>query len=282
MMNAATEESLLQSMLQHVDIPPCPAVLVAVDAELKKEAPDQREIARLISRDVALSGHVMQIVNSPAFSTGNSLTSLIQALSVLGTRQIFNMVIVQLLKNAMAGAPEIPLDRFWETSALAARVSAELAKRLRCGRPDMAYTFGLFRDCGIPLLMKRFPRTREVLSEANCAENASFTEVEEKHLGTNHAVVGYFLARRWHLPPDVAEGILRHHDYQSLVPENPLSGSVKSLIAVAVLAEHIVRLHTQGTGEYEWIKAAPAACGVFDLSLGAVDDLIEDVCDWLG
>ena len=34
-MNAITEEKLLQGMLNGVDIPPCPAVLVVLDAELR-------------------------------------------------------------------------------------------------------------------------------------------------------------------------------------------------------------------------------------------------------
>src|SRR6185369_1012984 len=278
-MNVVSDETQLEKLLNGVDIPPCPAVLVEIDAELRKEAPDQREIARLISKDVALSGHVMLIANSPAFSTGHKLNSIIQALNILGTRQVFNLVVSQLLKIALSGKPEVPMDRFWESSARTARVSAELAKRLRCVRPDVAYTFGLFHDCGIPLLMKRFPQTRDVLAEANASEEFRFTEVEEKHLGTNHAVVGYFLARRWHLPPDVAEAVLHHHDYSVLGESSKVSDTVRALIVVSVLAEHIIRLHVQGNGEQEWAKAGPFACEFLNLSLSAVDDLIEDMRD---
>lgn len=281
-MIAVPDEKQLQKLLNGIDIPPCPAILVELDAELKKEMPDQREIARLISKDVALSGRVMLIANSPAFSTGHKMGSIIQALNVLGSQQVFDLVVSQLLKVALAGKPEVPMDRFWESSAQTARVASELAKRLRCVRPDVAYTFGLFHDCGIPLLMKRFPQTRDVLAEANASEEFRFTEVEEKHLGTNHAVVGYFLARRWHLPPDVAEGVLHHHDYSVLGESSQVPDTVRSLIAVTVLAEHIIRLHAQGNGEQEWAKAGPVACELLNLSLSAVDDLIEDVRDWLG
>jgi len=281
-MTAVIDEKPMEKMLQGVDFPPCPAILVDLDKELNKDCPDQREIARLISKDVALSGRVMLIANSPAFSTGHNLSSIIQALNVLGTQQVFNLVVAQLLKVALAGKPEVGMDRFWESSAQTARLSAEIAKRLRCVRPDIAYTFGLFRDCGIPLLMKRFPQTREVLAEANAAEEMMFTAVEEKHLGTNHAVVGYFLAKRWRLPADVTEAMLHHHDYSVLGNTAIVSATASALISVSVLAEHIIRLHANGNGEQEWAKASPAACAVFGLSLAAVDDLIEDLLDWLG
>jgi HD-like signal output (HDOD) protein len=281
-MKAAPEEQQLQAMLNGVDIPPCPAILLDLDAELRKDEPDQRELARLITSDVALSGHVMQIANSPAFSTGSRLSSISQALTLLGTRQVFNLVVSQLLRVAMADKVDAGLERFWESSAQTARLCGEIARRLRCVRPDIAYTFGLFHDCGIPLLMRRFPRTKQVLAEANAAEDALFTDVEDRLLGTNHAVVGYFLARRWRLPGEVAEAILRHHDYSVLARADEFSQVVRGQIAINVLAEHVIRLHTQGEVENEWSKAAPYACDFFALSLGSVDDLIEDLRDWLG
>jgi len=131
------------------------------------------------------------------------------------------------------------------------------------------------------LLLKRFPNTFEVLAIANADSERCFTDIEDELLGTNHAVVGYFLARRWHLPEDIAQGILYHHDFNVLKPHSPLSLASRALIAVSTLSEHIIRLHSAGDCEQEWGKAAPLACPLFNLSLGAVDDLIEDLLEWL-
>ena len=280
-MNAIPEEKLLQGMLNGVDIPPCPAILIALDAELRKEMPDLREVARLIGQDVALSGHVMLIANSPAFSTGNKAVSVKQAVNVLGMQSVFSLIVGHLLRVALAGGQDVSMERFWESSAQTAQVSAELARRLRCVRPDIAYTFGLFHDCGIPLLVKRFPHAKAALAKANVAEDRLFTDVEDAELGTNHAVVGYFLARRWHLADFIAEAVLHHHDYSVLARADGISETARTLIALVVLAEHISRIHNTGDGEHEWGKAAEAACGYFNLSLGAVDDLIDDMHDWL-
>lgn len=280
-MNAIPEEKLLRGMLNGVDIPPCPAILIALDAELKKETPDQREVAQLISQDVALSGHVMLIANSPAFSTGRKVDSVMQAITVLGMQSVFSMAVGHLLQVALASGNDVSMERFWDSSAQTARISAELARRLRCVRPDVAYTFGLFHDCGIPLLVKRFPKTKEVLAKANSCDERRFTEVEDAELGTNHAVVGYFLAKRWHLPEAIAEAVHYHHDYAALEKPDGLSNTARSLIALCVLAEHIGRIRGSSGGDEEWNKAAPATCAYFNLSLGAVDDLIEDVIDCL-
>jgi HD-like signal output (HDOD) protein len=275
------DEGRAELFLKGIDIPACPEILIDIDRELRSEAPNQREIARLISKDVALSGRVMRIANSPAFGTGRNLDSIMQALSVLGSQQMFNLVVTQLLKMALAGPPDVKMDRFWDDSARTARVSAELARKLKTVRPERAYTFSLFHDCGIPLMLKRFPEYKQILSEANQCEDRSFTSVEEENLGTSHSAIGYFLARRWMLPDFISRGILVHHDYGIFSNPGDLPAETIAVVATNVLSEHITRVDANLGQESEWVKSADAVCDYFDLSLGEVDDLIEDMRDWL-
>ncbi|WP_415033414.1 HDOD domain-containing protein [Azonexus sp.] len=280
-MDAVVDEQQISSLLKGVDIPPRPTILLELDKELGKENPSTAELVRLISSDVALSGHLMQVANSPAFAGAAPLSSITQAVQFLGTRSIFSIVVSRLLQVALESKLEGRLERFWESSTLTANLCVEIAERLRCLPADIAYTFGLFHDCGIPLLMRRFPQTKSVLMQANAAEDGTFTQIEDRLLGTNHAVVGYFLARRWRLPADVAQAILHHHDYSVLLRASEFSHTMRAQIAVSVLAEHAIRLHTQGESENEWPKAAAAVCAFLGLSLGGVDDLIEDLRDYI-
>lgn len=280
-MFTSPDEKVLQSLLRDIDIPACPDILVELDAELRKEEFDQRAVARLISRDVALSGQIMQIANSPAFSTGRPVDSIMQALAILGVRQVFNLIVMQMLKLALAENPDLDMDHFWESSANTARVSAELARRLRCVKPELAYTFGLFHDCGIPLVMKRFTNYREALALASAAGDRKFTRVEDEHVGTNHAVVGYFLARRWKLPDFAAQGILLHHDYEVLDDASQVSSETRSVIALSVFAEHLTRLHSHLGEESEWLKAAHHVAFHLGKTDDELEDLAEDMLEWL-
>lgn len=275
------DEGRTEIFLKGIDIPACPEILIDIDRELRSELPNQREIARLISKDVALSGRVMRIANSPAFGTGRSLDSIMQALSVLGSQQMFNLVVTQLLKIALAGPPEVKMDRFWDDSARTARLSAELARHLKKVKPEKAYTFSLFHDCGIPLMLKRFPEYKQILAEANQSAERSFSAVEEESLGTSHSAIGYFLARRWMLPDFIAQGILVHHDYEIFSKPGDLPAETIAVVATNVLSEHITRADSNLGQESEWAKSADVICDYFNLSLGAVDDLIEDMRDWL-
>ena len=67
--------------------------------------------------------------------------------------------------------------RFWDASARKARLSAWLAYKLDIPgfHSEDAYTFGLFHDCGIPILMMRFPHCKEMLGQANRNTQTEFT-----------------------------------------------------------------------------------------------------------
>ena len=67
-MDAAVDEQQIAALLKGVDIPPRPAILVELEKELRKDSPSTNELVRLITSDVALSGHIMQVANSPAFA----------------------------------------------------------------------------------------------------------------------------------------------------------------------------------------------------------------------
>ena len=67
----ATEltQEQINKILQGIRIPAQPQILVDLQMEQAMPDPDIRQIARLISQDVGLSGTMLKFVNSP-FSTG--------------------------------------------------------------------------------------------------------------------------------------------------------------------------------------------------------------------
>lgn len=280
-MIVSSVESRLPIVWRGIDIPACPAVLLELDVELRKEVLDLEAIARLVRRDVALAGQIMRLANSPALAAGSRVDSLTQALAVLGSHQMFDQAVAQLFKLALSDESSEHLERFWDGSTAAAELAAEIARHLDCVNPEHAYTFSLFHDCGIPLLMKRFGAYRLVLDEANVTTDKQFTEIEDTYLYTSHAVVGYFLARRWNLPEYVVQGILLHHNYEVLDEGGRVPPESRTVIAINVLAEHVIRQHARLGKEAEWFKAAGRVRRFFGLTGAEVKDLVEDMLDWM-
>lgn len=252
-------EGLLESALSDSGIPSRPAILDRVHVEMDKSEPDLNLLARIISSDVALAGGLISIANSPYFGFHARVRSVNDALMILGLdvscRAIAGLILRKLFPVTLA------LERFWDASANIARLSGWLAQHSEIAvkvHANDAYTFGLFRDAGIAVLLNRFPYYHEVLARANNEKEISFTESEEIQCPTNHAVIGGLLAQSWWLPEEISTGITMHHDYSILKKTDStiLPPATRGLIAIAQLSEHLFQYHTGLSKTQEWEKSA--------------------------
>ncbi len=270
-------ETQLENTLRDIGIPPRPVILDHVGSEMQKEEPDFNYLARIITADVGLSASLIKITNSPFFGFRNRVRSVKEALMVLGLDVASRAIAGIVLRRAFPDSPK--LERFWDSSARIARLAGWLAPRVTKNnlQPDEAYTFGLFRDCGIPILLARFPGYYEVLTEANYETNLSFTTVEDVHLPTNHSVVGCLLAQSWWLPEETSLSIRYHHDVTVLdAPTIPPSLSSRYQIATAQFAEYLLQQKTGLSRTQEWLKLGPACLRLLNISEEDVKVILAD------
>jgi HD-like signal output (HDOD) protein len=252
-------DPLLERTLLEIGIPPCPEILNRIMVEINKEEPDYHRLSYIISADVALSAGLIKTTNSPYFARSQRVRSVYDALTVLGLRVASHTIAGIILRNIFSNTPS--MVRFWDSSARTARLCAWLARRLDINgfSPNDAYTFGLFHDCGIPVLMGHFPGYKEVLAQANHDSLNEFTASEESHLKTNHAVVGNALAQSWWLPEDMCLGILHHHSLTALDPDSILPKSIRLFIAITQFAEHFSQQQLGLDITQEWPKFSAAS-----------------------
>jgi putative nucleotidyltransferase with HDIG domain len=245
----------IKQVLKGISIPPQPQIMV--DLQMEQVSPDCtiRSISDLISHDVGLAGFMLKAVNSALFSLPNKVTSVQQACQLLGVERVVTIVNALSVRGALSDENIVDLGGFWDSAAEVATMAATIARQL--GVPaDEAYTVGLLHNCGIPLLMQRFPNYSEVMQQAYAHPEPRIIDVENNLLQTNHAVVGYYVAKSWHLPEDVCVAIRDHHSAQEVLTEhNYASAAHKNLLAILKMAEHLCGLH-QALGnqnrDYEW------------------------------
>lgn len=270
-----TLEGELLNSIRQIGIPPRPLILEQVVAEMGRDEPDLRALARAISADVGIAGSLLKVVNSPFYGYRSKARTVQDALSMLGLAVAASTIAGIVLRKALPPMPR--LERFWDASARVARLSAWLSQKCEAIaglRAEDAYTFSLFRDCGIPIMMRKFPNYFEILAAANGDPALPFTVVEEQHLPTNHAVVGCLLAQSWWLAEETCLAIRNHHDFITLAAGGgalpPLS---RNLIAIAGLAEYIDQQLTGQNQTNEWLKIGKpiqAYLGLSDPALAAL------------
>ncbi|AFJ56107.1 HDOD domain-containing protein [Pseudomonas sp. MPR-AND1B] len=232
----------IQQALQGISVPPQPQIMVDLQMEQYMPDPDLEVIARLISQDPGLSGALLKIVNSPYYGLSNKIASIQRAVNLLGSRSIINLINAQSIKGEMCDDTIVTLNRFWDTAQDVAMTCLTLAKRTGSQAVDEAYALGLFHDCGVPLMLKRFPNYMAVLEEAyaNAAPDCRVVDTENKAFHTNHAVVGYYTAKSWRLPEHVTDAIANHHNALAIFSdETSRNPQLKNLLAILKMAEHI-------------------------------------------
>jgi len=236
----------IQQVLQGISVPPQPQIMVDLQMEQYMPDPDLGVIARLIAQDPGLSGALLKIVNSAHYGLTNKIASIQRAVNLLGSRSVINLINAQSIKGEMSDETIVVLSRFWDTAQDVAMTSLTLAKRIGSQTVDESYALGLFHDCGIPLMLKRFPEYMSVLEEAyaNASPDTRVVDTENRRLNTNHAVVGYFTAKSWRLPEHVTNAIANHHNALAIFQdESGRNAPLKNLLGILKMAEHICASH---------------------------------------
>lgn len=230
----------LAADLAAIRIPACPAVVTEVLKEARKDEPNFKVLARIISSDVGMSAMAVKLANSPMFGSAARVKSVQQAISRLGTSNVLNIIVAAALRSSVDGLPADFLEHFWDMAAARALCAGLLARRHVGIPPEDAYTYGLFQNAAVPVLMQHFSTYAELYAGAG-EHGDRLVALEREHFHSDHAVVGWLLARNWGLPAKIASAIQHHHNPERyILPEDELPSNALALIAVAQLAEFII------------------------------------------
>lgn len=266
----------VSDILKTIAIPPCPAVVAALMEEARRPEVDFHKIIRLISGDLSLAASMMKTANSPVFALRQKVETVQKAATVLGLKNIISIVNGLALKKALT-PNGISMERFWERSSFHATVSTRLARRVPGITREDAYTFGLFHDCGIPILMQRFPDYKDTLQQANHSSRAIWQLETESH-GTDHVTVGAMLARNWHLPDVIVKAIRLHHNAEILLDEtSDVSDQVRAFAAISLLADYLIARFLDAPEEAEWMSHGTAALNYLNFDEQELAELESDV-----
>jgi HD-like signal output (HDOD) protein len=224
-------------------LPPLPMLYREVMKEIHSADPSVARVAEIISKDVAMSAKLLQVVNSAGVGLRNEVTSVAQAASLLGLQRISAMILIVEVFNLVA-ASDLPagmsLDRLWDHSLKVGEYAKIIAQ---CETNDArsiesAFTSGLLHDLGILLIASNFAdQLVESISLAK-SKKTSLLEAELEVMGATHAEVGGYLLELWGLPDGIVEAIA-FHDFPSHLPEHDYESTGADLQFPPLLAVHV-------------------------------------------
>ncbi|EWH08155.1 hypothetical protein DS2_18800 [Catenovulum agarivorans DS-2] len=271
------DKTKIEAALKGFTIPPRPDLLLALQAELDTGEPNVKAISNLISKDIAISGFVLKVVNSPVYALTRQIDSVQQACMILGAKRIVQLVRSILLRyNVGDNKPDPFINAIWDTSTQLGEACMVICQHLRLDVGDEAYSIGMFNNAGMALIYSMHKQYPSIIEEAYCTENINIASAEELRLGTSHELLSFMIAESWGLSHDVCNVLAYHHSCQAIF--NTGTFYEKQLLSVLKLAEHILEIPStlgQTHLDFEWKLYSEQILDILELEVFHLIDIGE-------
>lgn len=223
-------------------LPALAAVVTKVMTAVIEET-SAKEIAELIEKDSSITSRVLKVVNSADHGLSGHVSTVSQAVPILGIKVIKNIVLTFSVMDIFAQGKGRGVDfkKLWEHSFMTAAASRRLAMRADYGDPEEALVAGLLHDIGMLLFVKYGQEEYAQVEELMKMSERPLVAVEQELMGVDHAELGALLAEKWQLPEILVAPIRYHHN-----PEAMEQGGrqVRKLVEIVHQADRLCRLFT--------------------------------------
>jgi putative nucleotidyltransferase with HDIG domain len=233
----ARVEDIVGSSPEVSSLPQVVAKILDLSSDATSSAAD---IEKVISVDPGFCARLLRVANSAYFGLPRKVTSIKEAVVLLGVRSIRNLALTVSCYNVFIGrtdADSLLRRELWRHSVLCALCSRSLASfGSTCPREE-GFVAGLLHDIGKCVALSAVREEALAAIERQRAEGIPSFTAERAEMGFDHTEIGARLAEKWGLPAILVSAIEHHHSVE-LLPPSP----ERDLAASVALADSIVSM----------------------------------------
>ncbi|MGH1460433.1 MAG: HDOD domain-containing protein [Neptuniibacter sp.] len=225
--------STLQDYVANIGcLPTPPAMYKQLTDAINSEVSSLAAISEIVEQDPAIVAQIMKQVNSAYFGIGRTISSLKDAITLLGIRNIRSIALSYQLNSQFSageGWDRFSFERMNQRSLLVARLAQAISRRAGASKyiQDQAFLAGLLHDLGVLIMASHDPQQYRKLIAYSVKKQKPIYLVEKAAYGFFHGEVGAALLALWNLSPQVVEAVMLHH-----VPHLSVSKEFTALTAV--------------------------------------------------
>ncbi|WP_029407922.1 HDOD domain-containing protein [Thiomicrorhabdus sp. Milos-T2] len=216
-------------------IPELPDEILLLEKEITSKFASIAVVAEIIEKNATLSGAVLKIVNSPVVKLAEPLSSIREAVNILGLDNIYNLVVAAAVQNLFGG--QGLLKDIMDYSVDVAFCMADISEWVADVSRDEAYMLGLFHNVGAMMLASQDEAKYDGLFRSSMSIPILSLKKEEAIYGSNHAIIGVLVGKKWHLPTEMLNAIMLHHNEKC---ERIKNDNVRAMVAMIKVASGIV------------------------------------------
>jgi HD-like signal output (HDOD) protein len=254
-------------------IPMLPCHIQALFAILNDPEGEVHDVAELVCRDPSLAAHSLRVCNSAFFGLSVVVTSIHQAVVLLGMDTVQGIALASYFQSAMIQRPGLP-GGWMEGASDHALITAHLSRWFLQAIGEhleaaTAFTAGLIHDIGkLAFSHLGLDTERAVLTQVEAG--MPWCTAERAVLGIDHPQAGGQVCERWGIPDTLIQAVRYHH--------TPLESVDEPMACAVHIADRLAHVSIEGTAD-GWSLAGiePAAWQALGLDDEAMADLAGDL-----
>lgn len=270
-MTTRQEKTFERLLPRFRSLPSLPSTVTEVLNILNDPRSSAAELCAVIGRDQSLTTRLLGVVNSAYYGFPRRIVSLNQAVTILGYRSIYNIVLATKVlgqMKKMKGGSGLDWDGLWLHALSCGVLAQSLGETAHLAGAEELFLAGLMHDIGKVALAAFLSEEYVLAIELAQTQAMVMEQAELSALSLTHAQVGLWLAEHWNLPPSLTKAIGYHHAPQSL-DEACISATVVHVADVLARS-----LGSGNPGDAHLPRLEPEALNMLGLRLELMEEII--------
>jgi len=229
-----------------------------------------KDLVQVIDKDPVITVKVLRVVNSAYYGLPKQITSIDHAVVYLGFNTIKNLALIIAALGIMPTTNTAGFDgqQYLLHSLATAGIAKQLAQNVDDADPMDCFIAGLLHDFGKVVFAQFMPTEFQKALEISQWNESSLHLALREVIGTDHAVVGAMLVKKWRFPSNLIETI--EHQYGQQLTDTPM-------IACVFAANQISKKLQLGFGGNLYVEPLPPM--IMKRLGGSLDELIVSLGD---
>lgn len=202
-----------QLVIENIELISLPEVMIHINEMIDDPNCSAADIGQVVGEDPALTARLLRIVNSPMYGFPSQIQTISMAITVLGTRQLRDLVLATTVVDQFRTLAEdvVDMETYWCHSICTALGAKIIGSNIKVNNSERFFVAGLLHDIGKLAMYTAYPDpSRQVMELAHESE-IKREYLEKSIFGFTHAEVGAELLQHWHLPKSLVEPTHFHH-----------------------------------------------------------------------